>query len=488
MPVIVAFVTGCGAFVHASRSTGCYVEGRKDALPEHEEETMRDVRSCRSVFIGFVMAVLMLPAVKAPAEQLQVRPMISQVGAAWYQDGSWKTYHTNSPAVGWRAGGKRYVTFAAFDLSFLPPGSTISSAVLKMYVFRVVGDPVSYGKLSAGVLDLESCNHVEPVPEWAVAGRIGTVELEDPIEKSKVLTIDVTTGVVDRVLEHPDADPGRVVVRLEFPAGGGEANADDYVGLGSLFLQLDVQLPDPITARPIHRHMVRCLPVVASNPGAQGTRWVTELQVSNTNTGTAGVWLYFTPTETDGTTGFSVRRVNLSAYRSVRYEDVLPELFGLNGTKGWLEVFSTNPDILVSARVANVGGTGSYGQAVPLVNERNAVTRAGARYFDSNLRFLNLGAVDASNRTNVGFVNLAESAAEVSLWAWWGSGRGADTTVTIPAFGHVQLNRLEQLIPGIKDAGPFFLQLVMPSGHGKVVAYLTRVDNTTGDAVFLVSE
>jgi len=436
-----------------------------------------------------------MPIVAVPAEAtidgVTVPALRGECATAWYEeDGGDSLMPGPLLKAGWYGSAERVAALITFDLSFLPPGSTLSSARLRLLVISLRGDPESYGNLSAGLVVPDNDGNLEPALEWAYDNRNGIVSFPRGIQVDTWITADVTAGVLDRVVEHPKTDPGRLTFRVEFPAAAHGSEDDDYVVFGSTpLLALEFQLPDPITQRPVHRHLIRCIPVVASNAGAAGTRWVTELQLAGTGTFPSSVWLYFTPTESDGTSSFAVRRIDLATRNTVTYDDVLPDLFGLHDTKGWIEVFTTNPGLLITARVANVGGTGSYGQTVPMVDERRAATWHGRRFADTMTRHLGLGAVDAANRTNVGLVNLDGTASGVRLTARWNGG-SAQGTVTVPAYGHIQINRLETVIPDVSGKESFFLEMGPTSGTSRrrIIGYLTRVDNTTGDAVFVPSE
>ncbi len=285
-------------------------------------------------------------------------------------------------------------------------------------------------------------------------------------------------------------DPGRAVIRFQFSVQNNGSDIDDFLYLQRTRLELDIDLPDPITERPVGRHLKYCIPVVASLPGAAGTRWTTEMHITARHD--SSVWLYYTETETDGTAEFQVRRVDLGMWQTVGYDDVLPDLFGVEATKGWIEVFSTDPEIAINARVANVGGEGSYGQTVPVIDESKMLRSSEIRFGDSYRRLANLIMMDADNRTNIGLVNLGPDEVTVDITAIPPDGPFIGSiTVALGPFEHRQIDRLETVIPDTAGAGLISLSFgidadAAPVYRQGVAVYLSRVDNTTGDAVFIL--
>jgi len=439
---------------------------------------------------AFLLSVVAIAA-EVSAESFIVPALDQECATVWYEEYARDSLNAGPLLkAGWIGEDERTAALISFDLSFLPPGCTITSVDLRLFVLSLEGDPLSYGNLSVGTVEPYSEANLEPTLEWAYAGRLGVVDFSGDFEVGAWISADVTAGVVDRFTVSSESDPGRLTFRVEFPAVAHESGDEDRFTFGNTpQLVLDVRFPDPITRRPDQRHIVRCIPVVASGAGALGTRWITQLQLADGDSLSATVWLYFTPTETDGNSTFTVRRIDLADFETIIYDNVLPDLFGLDDTKGWIEVFTSNPGLLVTARVANVGGEGSYGQTVWMVDERRAATWHGHRFTDTKIRHCGLGAVDTDTRTNVGLINLDPTESNVNLTARW-TGGSAETTVTVPPLGHIQINRLETIIPEVSERTDFFLEIMPTSGCStrRIIGYLTRVDNTTGDAVFIVTE
>ncbi len=447
--------------------------------------------SFRSCAIGAVaLTVAVLWASGGSAEVFELPPI--QEGSVTTGSDGLPVRLDSAASVGDTSEGRYFRAVFAFDLSFLPPGSTVSSAVVRSQVSAAYGDPTSLGPLRAArISDVRGLPSVDIQGVWGTALPAGSpVEVTGALSGGSDLSVDLTAQFQGSFpTPEYSQDPGRAVVRFQLSTTNDSDGVDDFLYLSRPRLELDVELPDPITTRPIGRHLLRCLPVAASLPGASGTQWVTELQLTARHDGS--VWLYFTETGQNGATRFLVRRVDLGMWQTVRYEDVLPDLFGLEGTKGWIEVFATDPELVVTAKVANVGGEGSYGQTVPLVGESKMLRLSEPRFGDSYRRLVNLVMVDAENRTNLGLVNLGpgEVAATIIAIAPGGSFLG-NHTVELGPFEHRQIDRLESVIPAADGVGLVALSFGLESdseGRGLrqgVAVYASRVDNTTGDAVF----
>ena len=387
------------------------------------------------------------------------------------------------------------VLAAGFDLSFLPPGTVVNGATLSIILTNGNGNPTSLGALEAAVLRPFSISapgapYVEP--RWATAEAWPAVTLADPVPAGGgTFSGDITDAVRQWLGTDHEGDPGRLIVRFWLD---GAPNGDDALDRWRTHfpprLRLDVTLPDPIASRPVDRHEIHVLPVAASNDGLAGTRWVTELSLRSTVLDhPIAVWLYYTPSGVSGMDTFQVRRIDLAPETTRTFDDLLPELFGVGGQKGWVELFFSSPGVEAVGRIANVGGEGTYGQTVGLQGWETAASTLGCGYRTSVYRTIPGVRLDAASRNNLGFVNVTPIPATVRVEIRRPDGStSVSLDVPVPPMGHVQLRRLTDLAPELAGYGATAVSFHPDwpdSGDVTVFGYLSRVDETTGDAVFV---
>jgi len=148
--------------------------------------------------------------------------------------------------------------------------------------------------------------------------------------------------------------------------------------------------------------------------------------------------------------------------------------------------------IFAHARIANYGGAaGSYGQAVPAVPVVWALgedTTPGTNP-EAGIAQLFECREDADFRCNLGIASVASVPLRVNVTAWNGSDPvGTPLSLELEAFSHTQVNRLLQQM-GIASAGGTRLEVAADAGsRGRFFAYISRIDNRSGDAVFLLGD
>ena len=112
---------------------------------------------------------------------------------------------------------------------------------------------------------------------------------------------------------------------------------------------------------PLHAQTKWTIPGVIAAPGLNGTHFVSDVTATNPETAPANVSLTFLPTG-------AIQTVTLAPGETVVYQNVIGGLFGLSGSVGALTVTSDQP-LLLRARTYNDAGTGTYGVALPVVEE-----------------------------------------------------------------------------------------------------------------------
>jgi len=176
----------------------------------------------------------------------------------------------------------------------------------------------------------------------------------------------------------------------------------------------------------------------------------------------------------------ATKDVTISAGRSVAYQNVLADLFGATtDTSGVVvvNVLSGTPAPLVTSRTFNdAGAAGTYGQFIPAVSLSEAASGPVWLY--------GLGG-DATNRTNVGVVNLgtATISATISVFDKAGNPLGQGVTVSVSPHSAVQKNKINEAA----GAGALDVFSAKVTATGNFFAYGSKLDNKTSDPIFIAS-
>lgn len=234
------------------------------------------------------------------------------------------------------------------------------------------------------------------------------------------------------------------------------------------------------------------VPVVGRGPGAAGTQWVTSLEVFNTGVQEAQVALYFNRSRIDNTTPAASALAFIPARGMLVVEDLLLETFDTEAAIGSVDMIASER-IIAHANITNTGSaTGSYGQRVPAVPAAWGLGDDEAPGLEPNadIAYLFAAVENDSFRTNAGVSNLSGFALEIDMAAFDGTSPvGATIRLSLPPFSHIQVNQV--LIALDAASGHSGLRLnvtAAPGSEGRFLAYSSRVDNVSGDAVFQIAD
>jgi putative membrane protein len=225
------------------------------------------------------------------------------------------------------------------------------------------------------------------------------------------------------------------------------------------------------------------LPVAGSLQGVGG-RWETEIQVFNTSSGgPATVTMQRLSAGQDNTNASGTINATNAAVISVMprgltvLDTAMQTLFGLQTSQGAMRIISDQP-IVVYARIYQ-SGRGTVGQTVKAMTRCEALAR-GILAGVSNT---------SAQRTNVGFFNPSSSAVQVHLQLTNGQGQSlGDTTMTLAPYTQMQMSAV--------GGGGMFTNLGAASvdegvisyhASGPIFAYISTIDNATGDANLTVA-
>jgi PKD repeat protein len=219
------------------------------------------------------------------------------------------------------------------------------------------------------------------------------------------------------------------------------------------------------------------IPVSTTVQGVGGTSWRTSLTIFNASSFSVPVDVVYLPAAGEMT---ATRRVTLAAGRSVSWNNVLGELFGMANGAGALhfETSSTSgtPDLRISSRTYTEGTSGTYGQFVGDLRGHAVAPR------------LHLAGLANSGgfRTNIGLVNRGSAAVSptLSLYASNGSLLGRTTVALAP--GSFSQQSLNNLFPVVASAPQSEMSLEVHSPVADAVtAYASIIDNISHDPVFV---
>lgn len=247
---------------------------------------------------------------------------------------------------------------------------------------------------------------------------------------------------------------------------------------------------------------IQFFPVAARGPGLAGTQWVTDLTIHNPLEEAVTVGVSFFPANQDNLFNpMFPDRVTIPPGETVMMEDVLQTTFGYtDSVKGGLvlvsdpEFIPTNPDnarVAAVTRTYNVGGAeGTFGQTVPSMISTMNVGWASS--------YITGARNDADFRSNLGIGSSSVMAPIRVHYRITGPAGAllADGSKVIRVASMNQWS-FEQLGVGMVD-GPLTVELWLDPANASpdpcnedippgFLAYVSKVDNGTGDAEFLMS-
>ncbi|HEY0590520.1 MAG TPA: hypothetical protein VGF40_02030, partial [Thermoanaerobaculia bacterium] len=216
----------------------------------------------------------------------------------------------------------------------------------------------------------------------------------------------------------------------------------------------------------------RHVPAVIRGDGAAGTRWRSDLWISNLSDREGNFRLTWFPRGVPAVE----RDLALAAGASLSYEDVLSTLFGATAGTGQLRVATDLPAWVASSRAWSAAQLGTYGQWMPALAPPDAVGAGEGRL--AILQLVN----DDRFRTNLGLTEIGGLPARATI-------RVADATGREVWALPVELAPREQRQISLVAAGaPEFSNgyaWIEPEGAGRIVAYGSVVDNVSGDPIYV---
>jgi len=218
------------------------------------------------------------------------------------------------------------------------------------------------------------------------------------------------------------------------------------------------------------------IPAAAVASGAEGAFFTTDVDLSNAGSQPVEYQLMWLPRGQDNSEPMTSEIFSLGAGMSVRYANVLSEVFDLEpDSLGALALLSSSPDLLSMSRIYNTPTgepAGTYGQAMPAVapsqfigpNERRRILFASE---NNDLRF-NVGCQSGSGDGTM-VVNL-------ELFDHEGSSLGTEMMI-LRAWGNDQLNRIFQDYMPVNG----YVDVWTTVANRSFYCYGSVLDNVTSD-------
>jgi predicted GH43/DUF377 family glycosyl hydrolase len=217
------------------------------------------------------------------------------------------------------------------------------------------------------------------------------------------------------------------------------------------------------------------IPAVAYAAGAEGSFYETDIDVSNAGTTDADYRFSWMPRGETNSDAIESELFTLGAGMSVRYTNVLAEVFDLEPDAfGALAIDASSRNLLAMARIANTPQeevAGTFGQSMPAVAIGDFIPR-GER------RRLLFGTEHADMRTNVGCFNASDAATRVNfeLFAADGTLLGTESVVLMP-WSNEQLNRIFDPYHPVTGCVDFWTDIAAT----QIYCYGSVLDNVTSD-------
>jgi hypothetical protein len=237
------------------------------------------------------------------------------------------------------------------------------------------------------------------------------------------------------------------------------------------------------------------IPAVAHADGI-GSRFVSDVRLTNTASQSINYQLTYTPNGTDGTVTGKQTTLTVNAGDTKALNDIVKDWYGSGvlgeAPQGSLEIrplnFAGKDTVSISlatvaaSRTYSVASTGTFGQYIPALPLVNFLSKASASKI--SLQQVSQSSATGGFRTNLGFIE--------------GSGQAVDFVATLlDDAGHTiaerayslkpyesQQQRLDQFF-GISSIADARVEVRVTSDTGHISAYASVVDNTTTDPLLV---
>ncbi len=321
-----------------------------------------------------------------------------------------------------------------------------------------------------GSLDVPSYSTATSQPWLSVTPPAGTVPPDG---------ISLTVAVDPKTLP-----PGTSTATLTVTSGSGTTVAS---------VPVSITLVTPVISAPRTAPTADTLilPAVAHAAG-NNAQWQSDIRLGHTYPWATKYLLTYTPSGQNGMISGQQTSLVIQPGQTIALDDVVKNWFGGGAlgesAMGMLEIRTVDAvagqgTTIASSRLYNATANGSFGQFIPAIPIAKFMGPNGDPTRFPELTLMQL-AQNAAYRTNIGLVEGAGQPASVELEAFDGSGTSLfKTTVDLQPSEHLQLSGF--LAGHADDIANARVAVRSIAPSGKVFAYASIIDNTTGDPFFV---
>jgi len=251
----------------------------------------------------------------------------------------------------------------------------------------------------------------------------------------------------------------------------------EFSGAGSQYAQFD---DFSVDFGPVGAAAVRTLPGAANLPGYGGTRWLTDLEVTNRGDEEMAcrVELFVRDESNPDPVIYSM---TVAPRASVKIQNALEALFDFEGA-ATLRVVGIGGALVASARTYNDDPDGTYGQYIAGLAEYRGIS-PGRRGVMNLLSQSPNGS--SGYRTNLGLVNPTHLNLSVTVELYDADGILVDVDIHhLAAYQSIQIDRVIERMAGstVRDG---YLVVSSSTPDALVHAYASVIDNRSGDGIYV---
>jgi hypothetical protein len=224
------------------------------------------------------------------------------------------------------------------------------------------------------------------------------------------------------------------------------------------------------------------IPAAAVAAGAQGAFFQTDVEINNTGTEEAQVAFQWLPRGQDNSEPTQSEPVTLAPGQSLRYENVLAELFSLGpDSLGALKMVARTEAVIGMSRTYNIPAgkaAGTFGQGLPAIRATEIIQGSEPQ----RIIFL---SENEDSRANVGCVNGSSEPVTISIGLFDDAGTWLETrTMGLAPYSNNQINRI------FEDYAPVngYADVWADSDEALYYCYGSMLDNLTSDPTTILPQ